>query len=733
MLSAGVSAKGISSEQRRVLEGLKGRIEPVAVSPLYRLGLLLVAVVMIVLPVIYVSLIAGVAWFLYLHATNQYGIEYGELRGKAVALVYAGPLAIGGILLLFMIKPLFAPKPKEPPRVTLERGNEPLLFAFVERLCEVVGAPKPREIRVDCEANASAGFRRGVLSMLGRGDLVLTIGLPLVAGLNLRQLTGVLAHEFGHFAQGTGMRLTYLIRSINGWFARVVYERDAWDERLVSWAREGGSGWISLVLWVAQGMVWLTRRVLWALMWAGHVVSSFMLRQMEFDADRYEARVAGSNAFAETSAKLPLLGIASQGAYSDLGQAWNDRRLCDDLPGLIMANVGQIPAKLRQDVERMARERRTGWFDSHPADKDRVASAAREKAAGLFTIEEPATALFVDFASLSRDASMAFYRAVLGPAVEQGSLVSTEQLCRSQVGQVEAHKAMRRYFQDKLTGIRAVFPVETALIDEVEGDAAEALMEARSGMQLLLAGMGETVKQIEQADDKLTHVRHVRMLREAGFKKIDAASFGMQRGDQQECEQVEAEGQRLRSSGEKAMAELELLSGRRLQAAMALATEEGIRAELGDSALAEARRMTEVLSALRQAYSTLMDLRNDHLAIIVLLNNLDAGGDKVRAGILELSRRCAGHLRGLHALLKSVAYPFEHARRGLSVGAYAMETLPAGEDVNGVLSGNQTALDGLFGVYFRATATLAQFAERVETAMGLPMAEEPKEEAVGQN
>ena len=34
--------------------------------------------------------------------------------------------------------------------------------------------------------------------------------------------------------------------------------------------------------------------MLWVLMWIGHGVSSFMLRQMEFDADRYEARVAGS-------------------------------------------------------------------------------------------------------------------------------------------------------------------------------------------------------------------------------------------------------------------------------------------------------------------------------------------------------------------------------------------------------------------------------------------------------
>lgn len=46
--------------------------------------------------------------------------------------------------------------------------------------------------------------------------------------LDLQQFAGVLAHEFGHFAQSSGMRLSYLIRSINHWFARVVFEEDQW-------------------------------------------------------------------------------------------------------------------------------------------------------------------------------------------------------------------------------------------------------------------------------------------------------------------------------------------------------------------------------------------------------------------------------------------------------------------------------------------------------------------------
>jgi len=58
---------------------------------------------------------------------------------------------------------------------------------------------------VVCDLNAAAGFRRGAASFFGN-DLVLTIGLPLVAGLSLREFAGVVAHELAHVTQKHGFR-----------------------------------------------------------------------------------------------------------------------------------------------------------------------------------------------------------------------------------------------------------------------------------------------------------------------------------------------------------------------------------------------------------------------------------------------------------------------------------------------------------------------------------------------
>jgi len=284
----------------KLLAALEGSIPHVWKSPFYLFGLLIVATVILLLPLVYLGLIALTGYGLDYHILNHVDIldMPARIHGRGVIGImtlrlaaYFGPILIGMILLVFMIKPLFARPARSERRLSFVRENEPVLFAFVDKLCEVVRAPVPRRIDVDCDINAAAFFRRGFLSFLGR-DLVLQIGAPLVAGLSLREFAGVLAHEFGHFSQGTGMRLTYIVGSVNGWFARVVYQRDTWDEQLVALSQE--QGWFRLFFLVARLFVWLTRWILWMLMIVAHAVSCSLLRQMEYDADRYWAHVCGS-------------------------------------------------------------------------------------------------------------------------------------------------------------------------------------------------------------------------------------------------------------------------------------------------------------------------------------------------------------------------------------------------------------------------------------------------------
>jgi Zn-dependent protease with chaperone function len=418
--------------EAELMAAFAGPLERVRVPIAYRLGIVLVAAVMVVLPLIYLGLIAAVSYGVYYHAINHTGllsVGGGSRVRSIMLLVYAAPLFIGPVMILFMVKPLFARPAKQERSRSLTRQGELLLFAFVDRVCETVGAPQPKRIDVNCDVNASAGFRRGTWSMLGN-DLVLTIGLPLVAGLSVREFGGVLAHEFGHFAQGAGMRLSYLVRIIANWFLRVVYQRDAWDQ----WLDEVGHeldiriGWVVML---AQLGVMIGRGLLWVLMHVGFLVAGVLLRQMEFDADRYEARFGGSEAFARTTRTMQRLMASSQLANAQMMEHLDGERLVADLPALVLLNARTIPPETAATIDKEIAASKTGWFDTHPSDRDRLAAAEKLASPGIFHLDRPARELLHDFAAQSKATTWDLYLASFGPKVPRDALVPVPEFARA--------------------------------------------------------------------------------------------------------------------------------------------------------------------------------------------------------------------------------------------------------------------------------------------------------------
>jgi hypothetical protein len=74
-------------------------------------------------------------------------------------------------------------------------------------------------------------------------------------------------------------------------------------------------------------------------------------------------------------------------------------------------------------IDKELKKSRTGLFDTHPAYADRLASARRDNAPGVFHLDGPATRLFRDFPKTSRAVSLDFYRQVIGRRVRRDALV----------------------------------------------------------------------------------------------------------------------------------------------------------------------------------------------------------------------------------------------------------------------------------------------------------------------
>src|SRR5207302_9767677 len=139
----------------------------------------------------------------YFYAVNFQAILEWPLRGMTgwtvKLLAYFGPLFVGTLLAFFLVKPLFARRAEQRDHFSLNHADAPQLFSLIGWICRSLHAPIPSRIDVNCSVNASAGFRAGARSIFGN-DIILTLGLPLIAGMDLGQFAAVVAHEYGHFS-----------------------------------------------------------------------------------------------------------------------------------------------------------------------------------------------------------------------------------------------------------------------------------------------------------------------------------------------------------------------------------------------------------------------------------------------------------------------------------------------------------------------------------------------------
>lgn len=695
------------------------------VSPFYRIGLAVVAVAMVTLPLIYLAIVIGVAALVGWYAVTQLQLFHTMESAKGALFLYLTPLVVGALLVFFMIKPLFARRSEEERPVQILPKAEPLLAAFIERICRIVGAPQPTVIYFDNQINASASFRRGLLSF-GGNDLVLTIGLPLAAGLDLHQFAGVLAHEFGHFAQASGMRLTYVIRSVNAWFARVVYEEDAWDARLRHWSTNIDFR-IAIILLVARFFIWLTRRILWLLMMLGHLISCFMLRQMEFDADRFEAGLVGAEVFASTSRRLLELSYAHHFAFEQLADAWREEKLPDNLAAFVLARDGQMSLEQRRELTGRQSTARTGLFDTHPADPERVAAARTITTPALFvwprTAAPCASVLFKDFDTLSRRVSLDYYAKALGKTPQRHQLVDVTSMVQAWGAEDEAHAARERFFCGYFTPWRALLAGATFPTTPADPAAALArLQEVRTEIVKNLPRHGEVHAGFVALRDRVQKTGQARALLEAGFRiqpagfflseaKLDAVAVNEYR----HAERVKLLAQKLDP--------LEALQRERLNLALQLARGQSGDERNGDPAelLAGAELHWAVLSAMERQLPTLERLELAFARLNILGPQLDNRSDdeKLIAAVRAHMTELCSILTELRAALLDTPYPFHHAQAGIRLGSYLIATLPDENDLGACYASSGEALDRALQLTERLAAHLSLGAERIEQSLGL--------------
>ena len=195
--------------------------------------------------------------------------------------------------------------------------------------------------------------------------------------------------------------------------ARAVYERDGWDEMLVAWGED--EGWsilwpLEAIFYAARLCVMVTRGLLWLFLMLGQAISFLLERQMEYDADRYGARLIGSTAYEDAARRIMTLAFAGQAVDGLVAEALRKGEVPDDLPGRVVAGAESFSKKQQRQLQELLTATRTGLFDTHPAFPDRMAVVRREKAPGTFAADRPAADLFRDYRQLAREVTQDLYR-----------------------------------------------------------------------------------------------------------------------------------------------------------------------------------------------------------------------------------------------------------------------------------------------------------------------------------
>lgn len=397
------------------------------ISLAYRAGLIGVLLGLVVLPLIYFGLVAAIAYGMYFHFVHD--LVLLENVGFWGFVVYLAPAIVGPALIWFMLRPFFIKRAKVPLPHEIKPADEPAILEFVERICDLLRAPRPKHIYVDLQPNASASVN-GVRGLLRR-ELNLTVGLPLVAVLSVTQFGGVLAHEFGHFAQGTGMRLSFLIRKFNEWIAEIAFQPDIVEQKVAD--RVGRGGLYGLVIALTLRIaLWLTRRLLHAVLLLSHAISCYSLRQMEHDADLYEAKVAGTDAFAGVSQKLRWVNDGCSQAMLLSQRAASEGRCPANLVELITARADAARDYDVWRYDESAEQLIGGWFDTHPSPAKRIAFVNKFSTTPVIVDDRPAASLFASFDRLARETTITFYRET-GLAIENFALQELEAFCNGEV------------------------------------------------------------------------------------------------------------------------------------------------------------------------------------------------------------------------------------------------------------------------------------------------------------
>jgi heat shock protein HtpX len=275
-----------------------------------------------------------------------------------------------------------------PPGPEIAPADAPELFRCLADVAAATRQAMPRHVYLVPDVNAFVTERGGLLGLGSRR--VMGIGLPLLALLDVSELRGVIAHEFGHF-HGGDTRLGPWLYKTRSAVARTIINL----MRAQAATSGGEAAFVALLLAAARKpFQWFGGLFLRATL----VIS----RRQELIADALAARVVGAAAAIrglksihggatayETFMRLEMAPVLDAGFMAPIVEGFQR-----------FLQVAAVGEQVTKAIEKEMADGRGEPHDSHPPLRERVLEI---EAFALAPVEEdgrPAAALVGDLAAL---------------------------------------------------------------------------------------------------------------------------------------------------------------------------------------------------------------------------------------------------------------------------------------------------------------------------------------------
>ncbi|GHB70889.1 hypothetical protein GCM10008107_20440 [Psychrosphaera saromensis] len=379
----------------------------------------------------YLSLATCFGWIVYVNIIEMIN---GNITFPNILVTL-----ISSLLTIFMTKSLFSVRKSGNVRgEEVTPKQEPKLFEFLHTLADEIGAPRPHRVFITADVNAAVFYDLSLINMFFPSKKNLIIGLGLVNVVNLGELKAILAHEFGHFSQGSMMvgRWVYIAQQIIG---HMVVTRDWLDSavRFIS-KIDIRIAWLG---WLLGLVIWSIRSLMDSLFRLVVIAERALSREMEFNADLVAVSVTGSDALINALYKLQSADAAWQATIDVVniearkGNLINDlfraqksainslaQVLNDDGFGVVPEAEGDNISQHRIFSKNMARPPQ--MWSTHPQNSDREDNAKKVYISSKIDQRE-SWLVFSDPEQLRKTISHGFYHS---DKISQMTVVPAEQV-----------------------------------------------------------------------------------------------------------------------------------------------------------------------------------------------------------------------------------------------------------------------------------------------------------------